>query len=626
MGERRVSKSGDIAGGAVSRAGAGGRPAVPPGRTPGLAPGLAVGLALLAGVLALGLQGLAVYRQSLTMDEPYHLLAGHQALRYGQNTLNLEHPPLVKMVAALPLLVTESPPPAADVRRAGPLARAQFRHPEFVSFVRPAARILVLLVFALPAVLAWAFLGRRLFGAPTGLTLGLILGLSFDLVPYWSQIQTDAALALGCAVTLLGAVGLVERGGWRPVLWMGAGLGLSLAVKLSGVLLLPTVLLAAAWARPRNGGEGGSGGIWRFRGAALAVALLLGGGLLWTTYRLANWNYDPVVGRETIRHYTENRGTLVVEDRMRGDADLLLAVEKPLPMLAQWLTGLVGVRRQNELAIYSSYAFGQIHSEGRWWYFPAVWLVKTPLVLLAATALWAVGAAGAAARKVREGSWGRAVGGWLGSARGRAEALLVLTAGVVLAAAMTSNYNIGLRHLIPVLPLTYLPASRWLAGRPRALTVAVGLLALEAVLLAPHWMAATNTWWLGSHNPTRFALCCSDGENKQNLVELASELESRGVDRVVVLLPGSDTRELSAYLPGAQAGDPMDGVGPGWYAVSIQIEQYLPAVLRASPETLYDYTRYHALAVKWKPYWEAIRAGEDHGYVAGTFHLYRLPG
>ena len=66
------------------------------------------GLAFL-GLLALGLQIAAIHAHSLSGDGAYHLLAGHQALRYGQNTVNFEHPPLVKLLVALPLLLEDEP-------------------------------------------------------------------------------------------------------------------------------------------------------------------------------------------------------------------------------------------------------------------------------------------------------------------------------------------------------------------------------------------------------------------------------------------------------------------------------------------------------------------------------------
>ena len=41
---------------------------------------------------------------SATFDEPHHLAAGYINLRWNDFRLNPEHPPLTKMVAAMPLL------------------------------------------------------------------------------------------------------------------------------------------------------------------------------------------------------------------------------------------------------------------------------------------------------------------------------------------------------------------------------------------------------------------------------------------------------------------------------------------------------------------------------------------
>ncbi len=60
-------------------------------------------------LVAIALQLWAISIQSMSGDGAYHLLAGHQALRYGQNSLNLEHPPLVKLMVSLPLLTEDQP-------------------------------------------------------------------------------------------------------------------------------------------------------------------------------------------------------------------------------------------------------------------------------------------------------------------------------------------------------------------------------------------------------------------------------------------------------------------------------------------------------------------------------------
>jgi hypothetical protein len=82
---------------------------------------------------------------------------------------------------------------------------------------------------------------------------------------------------------------------------------------------------------------------------------------------------------------------------------------------------------------------------------------------------------------------------------------------------------------------------------------------------------------------------------------------------------------LHAYLPSARLVGPGDPLPPGWYVVNAAVEQLVPGVLGGDPERIYHYRERRAIAQDWERPWSRIRSGEDHGWVAGTFHLYRLP-
>ncbi len=99
------------------------------GGTAGLAwrlSAVAVGFACL---LTVALAITAIHAHSLSGDGAYHLLAGHQALRYGQNSINIEHPPLVKLLVSAPLLL-ESEVLAPPLRPEEGLSAAETIHLE----------------------------------------------------------------------------------------------------------------------------------------------------------------------------------------------------------------------------------------------------------------------------------------------------------------------------------------------------------------------------------------------------------------------------------------------------------------------------------------------------------------
>ena len=154
--------------------------------------------------------------------------------------------------------------------------------------------------------------------------------------------------------------------------------------------------------------------------------------------------------------------------------------------------------------------------------------------------------------------------------------------------------------------------------------VFTALLAAESLTLAPLWMSATNTWWLGAANPTRFALGDTNLEYQQNFLALAAELERRGIERIGVAMPAVTGAELACYLPQARLVTPGAPLEPGWYALNISVELVAPALLAADPADLFRPEVFRRAARDWSALAAEIAAGEDHGYAAGTFHLYLL--
>jgi len=565
-----------------------------------------VAAALLA---ALALQLWAIRAQSLIGDAPVHLLAGEQALRYGQNRLNLEHPPLVKLVAALPLLAGPALAPPLAGRDAIRASLALFDDPARLLRVQVASRALLLALFGVPFLLVWWRVGARMVGAPdgerSGVVLALALALALPLVGILAIVQTDTAAALGFGCTLLAALRYVERSQARRALVLGAAVGLAVAAKHSGLLAAPAALLALALAARRVPG--------RRVAAHLALALVAGLTVAAIPYWIANRHYDSRAGRELLSSYARGE-VMPVGDALRAAEPALLAIERRAPSFAQWCAGLAGIRAQDRIGVYLPYAFGRIDSRGFWWYFPAVLAVRLPLALLAASL-----GAGVAAWRTRRA---RAARGVLSEEGALALALLLPYAVV----ALGSSYNLGLRHLLPVLPLLLLPAARWAAARPARAVALVALLAAESFAVAPLWMSATNTWWLGRHNPTRFALTESEGDYRQNFRTLAAALRRRGVTGLGMIYPFLDPREMRAYLPAARRIEPGSALEPGWYALSVRVEQLAPALLGGDWERIHDAAILVPLAERYDALWKELRAtAEDHGYVAGTFHLFRVP-
>ncbi len=556
---------------------------------------------LVGGILALGLvlslQLIAVDSQSLTGDGSYHLLAGHQALRYGQNTLNFEHPPLVKLLVSLPTVLEEKPlAEPIEIDDALAASARIHKNPELLRRVTQRGRWIALFLFVFPLLAACYFLGRRFGGPAAGGVLTLLMGLSISSLPYLTILQTDTAATLIFILVVLIGSNYAERSTANRALLLGLVAGIGLTVKFSALLLGPTVLAAFCM-----GNISITKRLIDLLTAAAVVLLVVEG-----VYYLANRDYDQEAGRRAIETYCDNQGTLAVEDRLDPWREQLLDLESRAPRAAQWATGFLGVRTQNEIGVYPSYAFGEVRSQGRPWYFPVVFLVKTPLAIL--LALVAALASFLLTRPAIE--------------QRKAVFLVVLTTTLYLATAVTSNYNLSIRHLLPILPFLYLPAAVWAARVPWRSAVLIGLLSVEALALTPRWMSHTNTWWLGESNPTRFSLAAGNLEFRQNFVLLAREARSRGIEDLAVLYPAFPKTVLHAHLPDARLLVSGDEITPGWYAVNVTAHQFIPALLDAPEGAVYNQEELVRGAQAYEPLWRAIGKGTDHGWIAGTFQLF----
>jgi hypothetical protein len=517
--------------------------------------------------------------------------------------------------------------------------------------VRLGGRTLAAAAFGIPFLIVAFFLGRALGGPPTGISLALLLGLNFCVFPYLSLLYTDTAAALGFGIVLLAAAGFLRRPNTLSAILLGLGLGFALASKFTGLLAMPAVAgaLVLAPVRCRAWTQ-----TWR-RLLCGAVVAIVAWGVVEVSYGIANRHYQAAFGRETIRLYCGNHASMIVGDRLQPFEHRLLSLETRDPRAAQWLTGLLATMAQNAIGTYPACNFGTMHSRGHWWYFPVLLLARTPLVLVLASAAGAAAALlGRRRRRARrvgaiaadpigaDAAGGAATAGGAAERGGATErggadptsearrrrfvALLCVTACVYLLVAMTSNYNAGLRHLLPVLPILYLPAALWAARRPRIAVALFAALLAESLALAPTWISETNSWWLGGRNPMRFALSTDNCYYHQNLIALREAIDRRSLHPFFVLDPAIGGPQLERYLGQGVALTPEQTPLPaGWYAIGASAEVCVPAILRSSAQEMYGFPRYLSIAERWQPATAAVaQAGEDRGYVASTFHLYRL--
>ncbi len=424
---------------------------------------------LLMGVLAGG----AALRESMTVDEPTHLGAGVSYLQQLDMRMNVEHPPLAKVLAGLPLVLRGVRADYesfswtfAETPFSAYLAQWPFGHWMVTRWNDPATTLawarlpMLLLTLGLGALLYWY--GSRL-GGPAGglLAVGLYASLPVFLA-FGPLVLTDVPVTF-FSLLAMGTFATMWRTGGAGKTIPGFGLALAGALlsKFSaGILLFAFVAfqLSLRWRPPAVAPTGkDEARSWRRRGWRNTLK-----GVLWAALVVY-----AVYFLLTLRQPTTTLAFL-------GEGPASLVLRRLL--MPAW-TYLLGLLFFGMMSVRPTFVLGHAYSHGVPFYFPVAFLLKTPL---AALGLWllAVPVALLARRRRRPGPGillpGRELD-W------RAVWVFLLVFGSF---CLLSQMDISIRHFMtPVVLMILL-----LAPLPRAL----------ASLAAGGWRPARALAWLSA--------------------------------------------------------------------------------------------------------------------------------
>ncbi len=319
---------------------------------------------------------------------------------------------------------------------------------------------------------------RRWFGNHAGLVaLGLFV-LCPNFLAHSALATSDMAAALFLTVAPWFFWRHLARRDFTSSLLAGLMSGLALVAKFNGVLLVPiylVLILADVWLRcDRHRGR-------RLAGNLILVAwqALFAAGVIWLFYGF--------------RYATAAPGTPTFEafawpwDRFLqriGWKAYFIEVARDWRLLPEaWLYGLSTVLAGSMAR--PSFLAGEYSLSGWWQFFPAMFLTKTPLALLFFTPVALVLGA---------------VRFWRLESGARRERLtrwmpLILTSAVVWLTALTSNLNIGHRHILAVYPVLFIAAGGLAASGGRWLALPLVLLVIQTVesfAIRPHYLAFFN--------------------------------------------------------------------------------------------------------------------------------------
>jgi hypothetical protein len=472
---------------------------------------LAAGIALYVGLAVGGMR-----RKAAAFDEVAYLPAGYTHWKLRDFRLSPEQPPLVKLLAAAPLLAGEVTLHQDD----GWARRRQWDFGHNLLYVwNDADRLLFrarLPVVALGAALAAAvYWWTRLHWGAAAAALALLLcALSPETLAHGQLVTMDLGVALFIFLCVVAFERVTQALTASRVAAAGAALGAALATKSSAFVLGP-ILLALALRRalageplPRSLGSGRSSPLQTrlaraaHLAASLAAMALLALLVLWTAH-LWEPRVSPDPSVEAALDWEANWPA----NRLAAGAASLARDSGLLP--EAYLFGVLKVFAHAEGR--PAFLMGERSQHGFWSYYPTSMALKTPLALFVLLA----------AAWVTRGSH---------RAPARVEWYLFLPPLVYLVLAAARPINIGHRYVLPVYPFLFVAAGRaaaWAAGaaarRPAARVLVASLAAWYSVSVLrvhPHYLAYFNELAGGPANGYRY-LVDSSLDWGQDLKELA---------------------------------------------------------------------------------------------------------
>jgi 4-amino-4-deoxy-L-arabinose transferase-like glycosyltransferase len=424
-----------------------------------------------------------VHRESLTFDEDNHIFAGYMMHKTGDYGLNPEHPPLVKLLATLPLLGRNLWVPPLQDRNFKTESYLDGR--DFLARNDGAAQHLVfrmrlcagLLALALSLVVFLA--AREWFSTGAGLIAMLLVVFDPNLLANSALVTTDIGVSLFFLLSIYAFYRYVKIPSVIRLLLAGIAAGLLLATKHSGILLAPMLVLLIAWEILCAPKETRAKLTLRLTGALAAIAVIAVL-VLWSFY-----GFRYTARPDGLRLSTSLPDYAAPLSHLSRSAVLAIARFHLLP--ESYLMGLVDVKRMAEF--YPTFILGKIYPHGQWWYFPFVILVKTTLGMLALVTLAAFAIITGRLRKRRE------------------LAFVLIPWLVYLAVAILAGMNIGSRHILPLYALAAILAGAGLVAlasqNARWAWVGAALIfahIASSIAAFPNFIPYANEAWGGQRN------------------------------------------------------------------------------------------------------------------------------
>ncbi len=615
---------------------------------------LVIVMVIVSGLWMLG----ASRGDSAIMDELAHIPAGYGYVRYLDYRLNPEHPPLVKILAGLPLLF-QNLNFSRDVAEWQTGINEQWtlgtkflyesgNNADKIIFSSRLGPILLTLILT---ILIYLF-AKELIGRWWALLPVFLFAFSPTVLAHGHYVTTDIGAALGVFLAVYFFLKFLSSPIRRHLIFAGLAFGIAQLFKFSNFLLGPyfiilmTVFYAVSVFRDWQMTDLQRGRMRRFAirfyryFRSLAMIFLIGFAAVYLVYGILTWNYpiEKQVGdaENLLRTFTP---------RFLADSVAWMSSNHVLRPIGEYLLGLLMVS-QRAAGGNTAYFLDEVSNEGWWYYFPVVFLLKEPLPSLLIIIFGIITGLAGVFRGLFATLFKRSLIVFEYLTTHFSEFAMILFVVIYWLSSITSILNIGVRHLLPTMPFTYILAvgvlKRFfsleevlsyknkivrlmavigeftgLVIKALVLAILLGWFLASTIIVYPNFLSYFN-FLGGGASKGYLRVVDSNYDWGQDLKRLATWVAEQNNDNgqdndikkiAVDYFGGSNPNYYlgeTAELWNSAKGNPKEEAGIEWLAVSINTIQGAKGRLGAGQRNPAD--EYEWLTEPYKPY---ARAGKS---------------
>lgn len=534
------------------------------------------------------------WNDSATFDEVAHIPAGYSYLTQKDYRLNPEHPPLIKDLSAVPLLFlnlnfpSNIPAWASETNGQWEVGRVfLYEIGNDADKIIRLARIPVMIMAILFGWLLFKW-SRRMYGNKVGLLTLFFYAMSPTIIAHGRYVTTDVAASLGFFIGIVTFLNFLRSPNRKNILVAGAAFGIAQLLKFSTMLLAPIyIIIAVLWVILNNWSNLKKTAVETAKTIG-KIALIGAVGLMvvWPVYQFHILDYPAE------KQISDIEDTLTAQWIQPLKKFTLFLSDNPVTRpWGQYMFGILMVMQRAGWG-NSVYFLGTVSAEGTPGYFPLLYLVKEHFafhILTLIALVFAVKSVLSAKEKNL-----RVVVEWMRDNFALTASMIFIF--IYFMQSITSNLNIGVRHIMPTLPFIYFLVARqtikwskvvnvmepsgifeWINHIYHAYIKSLEKYSLVAALMLwmfatniisfPHYLSFYNILGGGIENGYKIATD-SNYDWGQDLNRLKKFVEKNNIDKIAVDYFGGGSPRYSLgekFEPWWSARGPIE---KGWLAVS----------------------------------------------------------